>query len=58
MFCTFKLNFDVDILAFFFCLLSILATFQKIGNFFHSYGRPDPGHIFEIFTKTLFLGLS
>ncbi len=34
MFCTFKLNFDVDILAFFFCLLSILATFQKIGNFF------------------------
>jgi hypothetical protein len=39
MFLTFKLSFDIDILAFF-GMATVTATFQKIGHFFKSYGRP------------------
>jgi hypothetical protein len=38
MFWTFKLSFDVDILALF-CLETVLATFFKMGNFFKSSGH-------------------
>jgi hypothetical protein len=42
MFWTFKLSFDVDILAIL-DLATVLATFfQNLGNFFQSSGHPAP----------------
>jgi hypothetical protein len=41
---TFKLNFDVDILAIF-SLANVLATFKKeLALFFQSLGHPDLSH--------------